>query len=96
MTRRAAAVVDLKFEELVGLGVILGVQDLGDAEVDLEEILDRDGGLGRAGRRGGVGTAAGAGTAGGVDAGAGETGSGMVMILEARAALRAYRRAEMI
>ena len=51
---RARAVVDLELQELVGLGVELGGEDLGDAEVELGEVLDGDLGLGYR-RRGGNG-----------------------------------------
>ena len=37
------AEVDFEAEELVGLGDALGDDDLGDAEVDLGEVVDGDG-----------------------------------------------------
>ena len=36
------AEVDFEAEELVGLGDALGDEDLGDAEVDLDEVVDGD------------------------------------------------------
>jgi len=50
------AEVDFEAEELVGLGDALGDDDLGDAEVDLDEVVDGDlGGVGDVGLCCGVG-----------------------------------------
>ena len=48
------AQVDFEAEELVGLGDALGDEDLGDAELDLGEVVDGDlgGGVGRGGNPG--------------------------------------------
>jgi hypothetical protein len=54
------AKIDFKTEELVSLGDALGDDDLGDAEVDLDEVVDGDlGGVGDVGLGGGVGKEAG-------------------------------------